>query len=472
MPTYYYIITTDKASDLVDSKNYTELETYILSDNSEFEVSDSNYCVAPWVNIQNSKNENIYHILSYAVDTLNFDVLEHFKNHINLDFRPDGNAYNLFHLALEKYTKSPTEINYNIVKLLVNSQLQNHQCLKISSYMRHLLSHCDKTDDYKLVSELVLKYGVDIDDFYHYSIAWNYKKVFDYILENFSNIVDFNMTKSSVDIARRFDHDQMAVYVIEKINKLQISKDIQLQNNTNLFDPNIINEFAINNDNYKLNLIMNKLIIPENVTHVKTSYDFNQNIDHIVWPPNLQSIKFGAHFDRSLSNVIFPNSVKHISFGIEYNWGRFKQSLQNFKFPEELEEFINQGEGCSESLANVVFPNSLKKIKLGWKFNYSLDDVVWPTNLEFINFSCDFSQSLANVKFPPNLKCIEFYQLTSSIPLNTIKHPIKELRLCCIYTDVDINLLPTSLECIRCYSDEDKIKLAGFDKCVIKGYYE
>lgn len=457
MPTYYYIITTNEVSDLVDLKNYTELETYISSDNSQSQISDSKYCVAPWTTIQNSKNDNIYHIMSYATDTSNFDVLEHFKNHINLDFRPDGNAYNLFYLALEKYVESPTKTNYDIIKLLIDSQLQNYNNLQISNYMRHLLSYCDRTDDYKLVNELLLKYNVPIDDFYHYSIAWNYKKIFDYVIENFSNIVDFNTTKSSVDIARRFDHDQMAKYVIEKVSKII----------PDLFDPNIVNEFVINNENYK-----SDLIIPENVTHVKTSYDFNKNIEHITWSPNLQSIKFGAYFNQSLSNVKFPNSVKHISFGIEYNWSSFEQSLQNFKFPEELVEFINQGKGCSESLANIIFPNSLKKIILGWNFNYCLDNVIWPTSLEFINFSCSFSQSLSNVKFPPSLKCIEFHQSESSVPINTINHPIKELRLSFIYVDIDIKLLPTSLECIRCFSDEDKKRFIGFDKCVIKGYYD
>ena len=374
MPTSYYIITNEYIEDLVNNNDLANLENYLNSTQSLPIHSEGtgHMCVAPWVDdIDDSYDLRLYHILSYATDVGNINVLEHFKNQINLNYRPDGNSYNLLDLAIEnyvdKYLTSDTEF-YPIAILLVKSHISNHNLVPNGYQLRYLIDFGSSHSDYKLLTQLVREYGLYINEVYHYSIAWGYQDVFDYLVENFNDLIQYEITSGAIEIAVRFNNHAVAQYVGTRVAQLYPALKDKLDKT--------MDKCGINSSTFILTKEHNcsKLVIPNHITHVETTFDFDQEINLVVWPGNLISIKFGPNFNQPITKVKFPDTVQHISFGINNNWSNFSQSLKNFYFPKSLVEYINQGPGVKESVDNIMFPDSTKRIKLGYKYNMLINN--------------------------------------------------------------------------------------------------
>ena len=465
MPTYYYIITNDLVRSMVDNNYLNKLSDYVdrdisenvLSSNeNEPDMTNSRICRNPYIELTNCPHEKIYHILSYATDVSNLKVLKFFEDVIDTTYVPDGNAYNLFRLAIENYTNDyPTNIKkrYDTIIFLFESQLKNHGSTNIHYYMNTLINFCDKTDNYDLVTSLVRTYKVSIDSLYFSTIQWNYPKVFDKLIDDFYDVIDLSCMEEAINMAYRCDNNSIVSHVMQKISLVnpEVYETIKHLVRSNEYLLEEFNDTAPD--------------IPDNVTRIKTSYAFNQSVDNIKWPSGLQLIEFGACFNQSLNNVIFPDTVVHMSFGIHYNWSSFKQSLKTINFPKSLQQYINQGAGCNENIDDVVFPDSLETLSIGFEFNSPIDNVKWPTSLEMIIFGNDFDQSLENVKFPISLHTINFNQTESSLSMSTITHPITTLRLSNIKNYVT-KLVP-SLKRIICSKNDKKYLPALPDGCVV-----
>lgn len=430
MPTHYFIITNDTVKTLVNATNLNGLDNYLLP-NELAETSNTSVTF----------DERLYHILSYATDVANLTVLNHFNDKINIDIRPDGNAYNLVDLSIENYINNYTKNNtiyFDIVMCLVEAQIKNHGTISCS--LRQLIKFCDTNDNYDLLTILVRKYNISLWDIYHYSIAWNNPKVFDKLISEFSEIIDFEWTKSAIDMAYQFDHDDIICHVVDKIKTCC---------------PKLYHELKhLENPTEIIIKTLNNLKIPPNVVGVKTSFDFNEPVKDIMLPYGLKYIKFGPKFNQKLNSVIFPNTIESITFGIDYNWASYSKSIRKIRFPKSLKMFYNNSCGCNESIDKVKFPDSLEILKIGYGFNFPIDKVKWPKSLKRIIFGCKFNQSLANVKFPESLDTIEFCQTYKSLPINTINHPITTLKLLCI--GENIKKLPPSLKTIACYEQDKK----------------
>ncbi len=198
------------------------------------------------------------------------------------------------------------------------------------------------------------------------------------------------------------------------------------------------------------------LVIPDHITHIETTYDFDKPINKIVWSNNLISIKFGPNFNNPIDDVIFPDSVKHISFGINNNWSSFSKSLKKFYFPKSLVKYINQGPGVKESVDNIIFPDSTEVIDLGYDYNVSIKKFKFPLSIKEFNFGCGYSQSLSNVLFPPNI-ILNFYQ-TDAFSILSINTHVYGIFITCISSGKrgEITHLPPDLKILKCWSDTDK----------------
>ena len=428
MPISYYIVTNEKVSELVDTTNLQELDSYLLTGGD-------------------TEEERLYHILSYATNISNLVVLKYFSDKINTSYVPDGNAYNLIHLAIETYVenyeKDSRIIRFETVLLLVAAQLKNHGNIK-NIMLRDLISLGNTHNNYELLEILAKHYHVTLWDVYHYSIAWNVPKVFDKLIAELIEFIDFEWTETAIDIAYGFDHDEIVVYVLDTFKE---------------FLPEIYEKYKHLYRSKEYIIKDANAVIPDHITTILTAADFCGSIDNIKLPSKLERIEFGPRFNQLLDNVVFPETVTTITFGIHHNWSMFDKSIKNIKLPKALKKYYNQGGGCDESIEDVVFPDTLEVLSLGYKFNYSLDKVNLPKSLKKLVLHCNFDQSLANVKFPVSFDTLEFYQMKTDLAMNTITHPITTINLICPYKD--ISNLPQSLKYIGYGSECDKIHVKG-----------
>ena len=228
MPTCYFIITNKIVKKLVNAYNLDGLDDYLINTIMLKDVCKS-YELFEMDETERScpisYNEKLYHILSYATYTINLVVLEHFSDKINVGFSPDGNAYNLIDLAVENYVEKYTDTNlhtntYKVLILIIESELKNHKTVNLDFATRRLVTFCNEYNNYKLLAILVRKYNASMSDVYHYSIVWGYQKVFDNITNDFYDVINFEWTKSAINIALRFKEIDMVCYVINKMNTL------------------------------------------------------------------------------------------------------------------------------------------------------------------------------------------------------------------------------------------------------------
>ena len=225
MPTCYFIVTTETAKKLVDETNLNKLNNYLNNGTNEELIDVGKHLTAPWVNNDNTYEERLYHILSYATDKSNLTVLNHFRDKIDTNYVPDGNAYNLIDLAIENYADDynvnipeNNENKYDTIIFLIKSQLKNYDVVDADYPSRRLVSFLDRYDNYDLLTALVREYDVSLWDVYHYSIAWGYPKVFDKLLDKFYDLIDFNWTKGALEIANRFEQHDTIKHVINKLH--------------------------------------------------------------------------------------------------------------------------------------------------------------------------------------------------------------------------------------------------------------
>ena len=192
MPTSYYIVTTDIVKKLIQDNDILGLEQYL----------------------QNLEKDRVYHVLSHAVDVANTKVLNHFANLITTQYIPNGNAYNLLHLATENYVSDHKNLDKleTIKIILENGKNNDGNNFNSGIAMRCLIPFLNDNITDLVVLDLFVSYDISIWDLYHYSIAWNYPKVFDMILEKYSGKIDFNWLSHACNIATSFNHMEMAEY--------------------------------------------------------------------------------------------------------------------------------------------------------------------------------------------------------------------------------------------------------------------
>lgn len=366
MPIEYYIVTTKFVTNLVDNNDLDRLDDYLINGHSE---DQELYCdmdkalVAPWVTVQDSYKDRLYHILSYATNVSNLNVLNYYSDKIDINYYPDGNSYNLIHLSITNYIESFNIYDNNIINIknkfdtiiLLIECLQNN--INFEFPLHGLTEFCDSSNNYDLVTILINKYDISADFLYSSSINNDYSKVFDYLIDNFYHKINFKCIEEALQISFINDNYEIIKHVLNKIKIVNIEEYEKLKH---LHDPT---RFIIKS--------VKNLIIPEEVTYIKTDYHFNKSISNVKLPNNLKEIHFGGSFNKSLDDVIFPDSVEKITFGKNNNYSSFKKSLKNVKFPKSLKVFWNNGWHKDENITDIKFPDSIQELKEG---SYYSDD--------------------------------------------------------------------------------------------------
>ena len=245
MPTYYTIETTTKSKYIVNLNLFDKIENYINNLSINDENNDN-------LNIKYSREEKIYHLSSYSVDISNNLFLNSILNLIDLNYTPDGNSYNLLHLALDNYlecyfnehenkNKNKNQFHVNIKKLkedkdIINSVIRletlnillSHAKItnsynNLDYYSRNLIEFIDKYDNWTLLDIFINEFNISLWSIYHYSIAWAYKKVFEKLVDKYEDKINFKWTLSAIEIAERFDHEEMREYVKNYLDLKKIS---------------------------------------------------------------------------------------------------------------------------------------------------------------------------------------------------------------------------------------------------------
>lgn len=254
MPTEYFIETTKEAEEFVDKSDINNITLYIKTPRSNIESDDPHRCAMPQSMkplILDDMNLRIYHILSYAVDIGNINVIKYVMDNFKYDtqYTPHGNAYSLIVLAIQNWIRNKKrekrektdwkpETFYQEFMLKQENELtktSSEECydiiLTLLKYgfgipyaLRFLIDYCEETDDYELVDILLRKYKLDSWDIYHYSIFWCRLKVFDYMVEHYSDLINFSCTKNSVKMIETHGskNKDMMSHVFDKLENMGI----------------------------------------------------------------------------------------------------------------------------------------------------------------------------------------------------------------------------------------------------------
>jgi len=231
MPTAFYYTYTDQSDKIVKLNLVDEIDNYINNPNIELTYKGryrKDYC----------KDEKIYHISATAIDLNNHVMLKAVLKYVDLaNTYNDGNCFNLLQLALNNYYEDyeddvKKEKNYETIMILLehakntnyNSATDNESggFLNTGYIFRLMIKHLDNYDDWALFDLLRKVLNPPLNNCYHYSIAWSYKKVFEKLVNNYLEFINISDTKSSIESAEYFKDYEMREYV----TKFLLSKNI------------------------------------------------------------------------------------------------------------------------------------------------------------------------------------------------------------------------------------------------------
>ena len=387
MPITYYIITNKYVKNLVDNNDLYELNNYLLNGSNvnksyEFYRNMNNSCLPYWMDEceGTSYKDRLYYILSYATDVGNFFVLNYYKDKIDIDYRcNDGNAYDLVHLSIKCYVEnfSVNELinnnRYNIIICILDSQIEkNKNNFKIPVF--YLIDLYENHKDYNLIHIILTKYDQNLlEDIYKYTISSGIEDLFDWLITNFFDKINFEWSEEAFEEAYNKDNDEIIKYVLskikllnyelyEKLEYLDYSSKLIVKNICNLFIPEHIT--FIKTASY-FNESIDDVKLPNGLIELHFGQDFNQSIDNVNFPNSLLELHFGFSFNKSLDKVIFPESLEKITFGLHNNSSFFNRSIKNIKFPKSLKVFWNNGHIRDKLISTIKFPNTIEYLKIG-----------------------------------------------------------------------------------------------------------
>jgi hypothetical protein len=131
---------------------------------------------------------------------------------------------------------------------------------------------------------------------------------------------------------KEIDYKVVNINLFKNINpngtklKDSIKKLKNVSNVNNL--PNKLTHLVFSND---FNQLIGKYILPNTITHLTFGNDFNQPIVDYVLPNTLTHLTFGNNFNQLIGEYVLPNSITHLTFGYY-----FEQRIDENVLPEKL----------------------------------------------------------------------------------------------------------------------------------------
>jgi hypothetical protein len=180
MPTAYWIETTEQATKLVEDNDFDGIKIYINDD---------------------KHGNKVFQIAGSAIDKNNYDVLKLIKNKINFNQYKDGNAYGLIHLAMENITEY--DHKKNMFYYLIDLAKETDQDIKSELAFASRLLICNDPD-FEFI-DFIIAQDINLWNLFHYSIVWNYPKITEHLLKNYSHKIDVEkILPNSLKLSDRF----------------------------------------------------------------------------------------------------------------------------------------------------------------------------------------------------------------------------------------------------------------------------
>jgi hypothetical protein len=190
-------------------------------------------------------------------------------------------------------------------------------------------------ENYKEVFEIFLHFGSEIGILFDYYTGIVIKKL--NVLKNIN--LDNNSSKYDYGLVVQFNRD---IYNYQ--NKLKYNKLFNLY-----FDILQFNKDILDYDNYKIEYI--EVNSKEELKEYKNNYKllicFDEEINVNDLENNLTHLNFGSYFNQQIKENVLPNSLTHLTFGWYFNQEIKKdilpKSLQYIKIKKNLldKSYIN-----------------------------------------------------------------------------------------------------------------------------------
>lgn len=166
-----------------------------------------------------------HHIAIEAVENNNIDILLMTQPYLVITYVSDGNAYNLIQLATENNDIKMVE------QLCVIAKEKGENYIPIISFAtRIVLGRMDRENpsenDKNFLKFFIHIWGAEIWNIFHYSIAWNKPKIFDWICKEFASKIFLSGCRKllpnveedldhALDIAIRFNSRDILQYLMD-----------------------------------------------------------------------------------------------------------------------------------------------------------------------------------------------------------------------------------------------------------------
>lgn len=216
--------------------------------------------------------------------------------------------------------------------------------------------------------------------------------------------------------------------------------------------------------------------LPDNLSHLKISGDFNYSIYNL--PSKLNYLEISGNFNQPIDNL--PKNLKNLKLGHSFN-----QTLDNL--PPSLEKLslfytsfnkpvnylplslktISFGFNFDQPVDNL--PSSLEKLSFYYKFDHPVDNL--PKGLKTLIFSGGkFNQTLDNL--PKGLKTLmlqKYYVKGTRFnqPIDNLPPTLEKLVISDHFNH-PIDKLPLTLKEVTIYSRSKQLDLSYLENAVIK----
>ncbi len=158
-------------------------------------------------------------------------------------------------------------------------------------------------------------------------------------------------------------------------------------------------------------------VIPNSVTHLSLSNNFDKPLKPGVIPFGVTSLHLGYYFDQELEVGSIPNSVKILHMGFKFN-----RKLTVGIIPNSV-EILHLGGYFNHSFEYGIIPNSVVFLVLSIMFNQIIKPGDIPNSVIYLYFGTYFSKVINDENIPKSVRHINLILLNHiKIDINAFKY--------------------------------------------------
>jgi hypothetical protein len=350
-------------------------------------------------------------------------------------YKLTDNHYNKLSYFIPELHKDNLYNLYNLDKDQLIQDYDRYLVIKVLDYHNNNNLDFINKDNYKEVFEIFLHFGSDIGILFD-SYDGIVKKKLD-VLKDIN--LDNNMSEGDYGLVVQFNRD-----IYNYKNKLKYEKLFNLYFDILRFNIEILDydnydieyimvyskkELEEYRNSYKINICFNEVInendFGDNLTHLTFSSDFNQEIKENVLPKSLIDLTFGSHskFNQEIKENILPQSLEYLNISGDYN-----HEIKENVLPNSLIQLMFHG-NFNQELKENTLPESLENLILYGYYNKEIKEGVLPKSLINLCLFYKYNQEIKEHVLPKSLKCLSFnhcgnfnYEIKENVLPNSLTH--------------------------------------------------